>query len=87
MADQPHLISAVRLEGVHRNFGSVRAVDGVDLHLELGKIAALLGPNGAGKTTTIDMILGFGKPDRGSVKAFGVSGPPNRRIAQGPHCR
>ena len=64
---------AIELRGVHRSFGAVRAVDGIDLHLELGEIAALLGPNGAGKTTTIDMILGLGRPDQGSVSVFGMS--------------
>ncbi|MFN2462969.1 MAG: ABC transporter ATP-binding protein [Candidatus Dormibacteria bacterium] len=73
MIKSPLSVPAVQLEGVHRSFGAVRAVDGIDFHLELGEIAALLGPNGAGKTTTIDMILGFGKPDRGTVRVLGMS--------------
>jgi ABC-2 type transport system ATP-binding protein len=56
-------------------------VDGIDVHLQLGEIAALLGPNGAGKTTTIDMILGLGKPDRGTVSVLGMS--PDAAIARG----
>src|SRR4029077_6163615 len=80
MADHPP-VAAVRLEDVHRAFGSVRGVDGIDLHLELGEIAALLGPNGAGKTTTIDMILGLGKPDRGTIKVLGLT--PSAAIGRG----
>jgi ABC-2 type transport system ATP-binding protein len=63
VADPTDPPAAVDLAGVHRSFGPVHAVDGIDFHLELGEIAALLGPNGAGKTTTIDMILGLGLPD------------------------
>jgi len=73
--------AAVELVGVHRTFGAVRAVDGIDLHIELGEIAALLGPNGAGKTTTIDMILGLGQPDQGSVSVLGMS--PASAISRG----
>ena len=73
--------AAIDLHDVHRSFGAVRAVDGIDLHLELGEIAALLGPNGAGKTTTIDMILGLGQPDRGTVSVLGMS--PAAAVSRG----
>jgi ABC-2 type transport system ATP-binding protein len=72
---------AVELRNVHRTFGTVRAVDGIDLRLELGEIAALLGPNGAGKTTTLDMILGLGQPDQGTVSVLGLA--PSMAIARG----
>jgi ABC-2 type transport system ATP-binding protein len=74
-------LAAVDLAGVHRSFGAVHAVDGIDFHLELGEIAALLGPNGAGKTTTIDMILGLGRPDEGTVTVLGMT--PAAAISRG----
>jgi len=73
--------AAIELQGVHRSFGQVHAVDGVDLRLSLGEIAALLGPNGAGKTTTIDMILGLGHPDSGTVRVLGM--PPAAAVSRG----
>ena len=81
MADEQGSTAAIELHDVHRAFGPVRAVDGIDLHLELGEIAALLGPNGAGKTTTIDMILGLGRPDQGSVSVLGMS--PTAAVSRG----
>jgi ABC-2 type transport system ATP-binding protein len=63
----------IRLIGLTKTFGAVRAVDGVDLTIAPGETVALLGPNGAGKSTTIDMLLGLSKPDAGSVEVFGMS--------------
>ncbi len=61
--------------------GKVRAVRGVDLHLAPGETVALLGPNGAGKSTTIDLLLGLGRPDRGTVTIFGET--PAAAVAAG----
>ena len=61
------------LAGLTKSFGSVRAVDGVDLSIAPGETVALLGPNGAGKSTTIDLMLGLNSPDAGSVQVFGRS--------------
>ena len=88
-----------RLRDVHKHFGSVRAVDGIDLTIEPGEIVAFLGPNGAGKTTTIDMLLGLSRPTRGPVEVLRHGAAPgdrprprrrrhaDRRPAQGPHRR
>jgi ABC-2 type transport system ATP-binding protein len=72
---------AVDLSGVHKNFGSVHAVRGVDLDISSGEIVAILGPNGAGKTTSIDMILGLSQPSSGSVSVFGMH--PRQAINRG----
>src|SRR6266436_3220070 len=48
------------------------AVDGLDLEVRAGEFYTLLGPNGAGKTTTLRMATGLLKPDRGSIKVFGI---------------
>ncbi|MEV4604484.1 ABC transporter ATP-binding protein [Amycolatopsis sp. NPDC049253] len=63
--------AAVRLSGLKKHYGQVRAVDGVELTIAPGEVVALLGPNGAGKSTTVDMILGLSKPDAGEVTVFG----------------
>ncbi|MFI7070863.1 ABC transporter ATP-binding protein [Micromonospora sediminicola] len=72
---------AVRLAGLVRHHGPVRAVDGLDLTIEAGSTVALLGPNGAGKTTTISVLLGLSPPDSGSVSLFG--GPPADAVRAG----
>lgn len=72
---------AVDATDLHKEFGSVRAVDGVTLRVRPGEIIAFLGPNGAGKTTTIDMLLGLSSPDSGTVSVFGES--PRAAIAHG----
>lgn len=73
--------AAVDARGLHKSFGSVHAVNGIDLKIAPGEIVAFLGPNGAGKTTTIDMLLGLAKPDRGDVRIYGHT--PRGAIARG----
>ena len=60
-----------RLEGVVKSFGSARALDGVDVHLDAAEILALLGPNGAGKSTAVAILLGLRRPDRGEATLMG----------------
>src|SRR6266516_1565301 len=62
----------IDLTGVHKSFGPVEAVKGIDLNIASGEVVAFLGPNGAGKTTTIDMILGLSRPTAGLVTVFGM---------------
>jgi ABC-2 type transport system ATP-binding protein len=61
----------LKIEGLTKDYGSVRAVDNVSFSINSGKIVGLLGPNGAGKTTTIHMILGILDPTQGSIQVFG----------------
>jgi ABC-2 type transport system ATP-binding protein len=63
----------IRLAGLTKSYGPVRAVDGINLAIAPGETVALLGPNGAGKSTTIDLVLGLTKPDAGSVQVFGMT--------------
>jgi len=69
-------VAAVRLEGVHKRFGDVEAVAGVDLEIGDGEFFSMLGPSGSGKTTTLRMIAGFELPSAGRVILHGqdVSG-------------
>ena len=70
---------ALRLEGVTKDFGRFRAVDGLDLEVPRGSIYGLLGPNGSGKTTSIRMIMGILAPDAGRVLLFGEDPARTRR--------
>src|SRR6188474_2649266 len=57
--------------GLTKEFGTVRAVDGLDLEVRRGSLCGFLGRNGAGKTTTIRMLLGLVAPTRGDVRVLG----------------
>ena len=74
--------AAVELSAITKRFGSVVAVDNVDLEIADGEFFALLGPSGCGKTTTLRMIAGLEFPTEGSLKIFGNEAgtlPPNKR--------
>lgn len=62
---------AVEASGLIKNFGSNRAVDGVDLRVRAGTVYGVLGPNGAGKTTTIRMLATLLRADGGTAAIFG----------------
>ena len=64
--------AVIELEGVVKQFGPNRALDGVALRVPRAQITVLLGPNGAGKTTAIRMITGAFAPDAGRVRVFGL---------------
>ncbi|HET8601254.1 MAG TPA: ABC transporter ATP-binding protein [Segeticoccus sp.] len=57
----------VRIEGLHRHFADVHALDGLDLVLHPGELVALLGPSGCGKTTALRIVAGLDEPDAGRV--------------------
>ena len=74
-ASQP----VIRTQGLTKTFGSVRALDGLDLEVAPGEVHGFLGPNGAGKSTTIRIVLGLMRASGGHVELFG--GDPWRQAA------
>ena len=64
---------AITAEGLIREFGPVRAVDGVDLKVHKSEIFGFLGPNGAGKTTVIRMLVTLPAPTGGSITGPGTT--------------
>jgi ABC-2 type transport system ATP-binding protein len=64
---------ALTISSLHKSFGEVRAVDGLDLEVVRGECFGLLGPNGAGKTTTIEICEGLTTPDAGTVTLLGYN--------------
>jgi len=73
---------SVELIGVTKRFGTVTAVDTIDVRVHPGEFLSLLGPSGCGKTTTLRMLAGFEEPDEGQIKISGtaVQGvPPHKR--------
>jgi branched-chain amino acid transport system ATP-binding protein len=60
-------VSLLEIKDVHKHFGGVRAVDGVDFHVDEGEIVSVIGPNGAGKTTLFNVVTGFNAPDSGQI--------------------
>jgi ABC-2 type transport system ATP-binding protein len=67
---EPHEV-VLRAKGLVKRFGSITAVDGLDLEVRRGEVVGLLGPNGAGKSTTIGMVLGLVTPTAGTAEVLG----------------
>jgi putative spermidine/putrescine transport system ATP-binding protein len=65
-------VALIEIRNLAKSFGTVKAVDGVDLDIRAGEFITLLGPSGSGKTTVLRMIAGFETPDSGTVKLNGV---------------
>ncbi|MFC2573164.1 MAG: ATP-binding cassette domain-containing protein, partial [Actinomyces oris] len=72
---------AIDSRGLRKTFGSLVAVNGLDLTIRSGEVVAFLGPNGAGKSTTLDMVLGLTQPDAGTIELLGTS--PDRAVQAG----
>jgi ABC-type sugar transport system ATPase subunit len=75
----------VTLSGIHKSFGSFKALKGIDLEIEPAEFFALLGPSGSGKSTTLRVIAGLEAPDEGTMTVDGVdvtyASPGERNIA------
>ncbi len=63
---------AVRIQGLAKSYGEVRALEALDLEVRRGEVFGLLGPNGAGKTTTVKVLLGLLRADGGQAEVLGV---------------
>ncbi len=63
---------AIEVVDLVKNYGPLRAVDGVSFQVESGKIFGMLGPNGAGKSTTVEMIEGLRPADGGKIEVLGI---------------
>jgi len=68
-------VSIVKLSGVEKHFGAVRALDGVDLAVTPGECVGLVGHNGAGKSTLMHILAGTGTPNAGSIAVGGTALP------------
>lgn len=65
------MIPAINIQQVHKRFGDLHALKGIDLTIEQGEFFALLGPNGAGKSTLINLLAGLSRPTSGRLQVMG----------------
>ena len=75
MQKPPSNEPVISVAGLTKNFGQFKAVDGVTMRIERGKVHGFVGPNGSGKTTTIRMMCGLMTPTSGDVTVLGMSVP------------
>jgi putative spermidine/putrescine transport system ATP-binding protein len=75
-------VAFLELQNLHRDFGSVKALDGIEIELGEGEFLSLLGPSGCGKTTALRLVAGFDRPDAGRIVVDGkdiTNISPNKR--------
>ena len=80
------MTTAIHVEGLVKDYGSFRALDGIDLAVEQGEVFGFIGPNGAGKSTTIRILLDLLRPTAGDVRVLGedpTAGGPALRARLG----
>jgi ABC-2 type transport system ATP-binding protein len=65
-------VNAIEVRDLHKNYGPVRAVDGLSFRVERGEVYALLGENGAGKSTTVEILEGHRRATSGDVAVLGL---------------
>lgn len=83
------MTAVIQIDNLVKDYGKVRALNGLDLAVEPGEVHGFLGPNGAGKTTTIRILLGLLRPTSGTAQVFGTDPirhavPLHRRLAYVP---
>jgi len=78
----PAAAAAVEAVGLRKTFGSIQAVDGIDLALAPGRIYGLLGPNGSGKTTLIRLLTGLARATSGEARVLGIRMPSRAALAR-----
>ncbi len=74
----------IRIEGLCKSYGTLRALNDLDLQVEPGALFGFLGPNGAGKTTTLRILVGLARPSRGRASIAGLDVVTERRALA--HC-
>lgn len=65
-------MKSIEVSGLIKNYGKIKAVDGIDFSVDSGSLFAFLGPNGAGKSTTIDILCTLLRPDGGRAAINGL---------------
>ncbi|WP_455198762.1 ABC transporter ATP-binding protein [Kaarinaea lacus] len=76
------MTAAVSIRNVHKHFGSLHALDGIELEIPRGSFFGLLGPNGAGKSTLINIMAGLTRADIGSISVMGHDVVQSFRLAR-----
>ena len=74
--------SVIKIESLHKSYGSTKAVNGITLSVNKGEMFGLVGPDGAGKTTTIRIMCGLLKPDNGTVTLLDKNIVKEKKIIQ-----